>query len=111
MVYWKKKETQRMGRLTLNEAEKLHNEGIISKDALSTMQEEGLASSRHTTTKRWMKSANGANVTPQLYFSGIGKDGEYSKKMTEFRNEFNTLRNKYTTTTTNKTNTNNTTTK
>jgi hypothetical protein len=100
-----------MGRLTLNEAEKLHNEGIISKDALSTMQEEGLASSRHTTTKRWMKSANGANVTPQLYFSGIGKDGEYSKKMTEFRNEFNTLRNKYTTTTTNKTNTNNTTTK
>jgi hypothetical protein len=100
-----------MGKLTVNEAEKLHTKGVITTAALQTMREEGLASSRTTTTKRWMKSANGKNVTPQLYFSGIGKDGEYSKKMIEFKNEFNTLREKYTTTTTNKTNTNKTTTK
>ena len=100
-----------MGKLTVNEAERLHTKGVITTAALQTMREEGLASSRTTTTKRWMKSANGKNVTPQLYFSGIGKDGEYSKKMIEFKNEFNTLREKYTTTTTNKTNTNKTTTK
>jgi|TARA_R100000789_G_scaffold96253_1_gene97489 hypothetical protein len=92
-----------MGKLTVNEAEKLHTKGVITTAALQTMREEGLASSRTTATKRWMKSANGKNVTPQLYFSGIGKDGEYSKKMIEFKNEFNTLREKYTTTTTNKT--------
>ena len=100
-----------MGKLTVNEAEKLHTKGVITTAALQTMREEGLASSRTTATKRLMKSANGKNVTPQLYFSGIGKDGEYSKKMIEFKNEFNTLREKYTTTTTNKTNTNKTTTK
>ena len=94
-----------MGKLTVTEAEMLHDKGVISATALKTMQSNGLASSRHTTTKRYMKSANGKNVTPQLYFSGIGKSGEYSKKMTEFRNEFNTLRNKYTTTTTNNTTT------
>ena len=90
-----------MGKLTVNEAEKLRDKGVISAAALKTMQEEGLASNK--TTKQWMKSANGINVIPQLYFSGIGKDGEYSKKMIEFRNEFNTLRNRYTTTTNNTT--------
>lgn len=98
MIYWKQKETQ-MGKLTVNEAERLHTKGVITTAALQTMREEGLASNRTHSAKRWMKSANGKNVTPQLYFSGIGKDGEYSKKMVEFRNEFNTLREKYTTTT------------
>ena len=42
-----------------------------------------------------MKTANGTWVCPQLYFQGLnGK--EYSKKMVEFREKFNTLLNEYT---------------
>ena len=42
-----------------------------------------------------MKSACNKTICPQLYFKGLGKQGKYSKKMTEFRNEFNTLLEKY----------------
>ena len=41
-----------------------------------------------------MKTSDGKWVTPQLYFQGL--DGsEYSKKMTEFRAEFQSLVTKY----------------
>ena len=42
-----------------------------------------------------MRTSGGQLVTPQLYLQGLGKGGEYSKKMVEFKTEFNELVNKY----------------
>mgnify|MGYP003109018423 CR=1 FL=1 len=84
-----------MGKLTLSEAETLEKEGIISKTSVSKMQEQGLISKRRRGTKRYMKTANGSWVSPQLYFQGL-KGQEYSKKMTEFKNKFNELCQNYT---------------
>ena len=44
-----------------------------------------------------MKDGKGNQGTPQLYFRGLSKTGEYSKKMNEFKDEFTKLVNKYTT--------------
>ena len=39
---------------------------------------------------------NGTKVYPLLYFSGFGKGGKYTTDMTNLRNEFNKLIQKYT---------------
>jgi len=84
-----------MGKLTVAEAEQLRKEGVLNDKAIKEMQDSGLVSSRKRNTRRYMKTANGTWVCPQLYFQGLnGKD--YSKKMVEFRNKFNTLVQQYT---------------
>ena len=85
-----------MGKLTVNEAEKLQSEGVLSKKAVEEMQEKGLVSTRRRSARRVMKTANGSYVTPQLYFQGL-KGGKYSSKMTELKTKFNNLVNEYTT--------------
>ena len=45
-----------------------------------------------------MKTSDGKWVTPQLYFQGLGKDGNYSKKMTALKDEVTAVFEKYTTT-------------
>jgi hypothetical protein len=85
-----------MGKLTVNEAQKLQESGVLSKKAVEEMQEKGLVSTRRRGTKRVMKTANGGYVTPQLYFQGL-KGNKYSAKMTELKNKFNELMNQYTT--------------
>jgi|TARA_R100000501_G_C2595900_1_gene94449 hypothetical protein len=85
-----------MGKLTVAEAEQLEKEGVLSSKAIKEMQNSGLVSSRKRNTRRYMKTANGSWVCPQLYFQGL-KGAEYSKKMVEFREKFNTLVQKYTT--------------
>ena len=85
-----------MGKLTVAEAEQLRKEGVLNDKAIKEMQDSGLVSSRKRNTRRYMKTANGTWVCPQLYFQGLnGKD--YSKKMVEFRDKFNTLVQQYTT--------------
>jgi hypothetical protein len=84
-----------MGKLTVAEAEQLRKEGVLNDKAIKEMQDSGLVSSRKRNTRRYMKTANGTWVCPQLYFQGLnGKD--YSKKMVEFRDKFNTLVQQYT---------------
>ena len=85
-----------MGKLTVAEAERLQKEGILSKDAVKEMQDSGLVSSRKRGTKRYMKTADGNWVCPQLYFQGLNNSA-YSKRMTEFRTKFNALLTEYTT--------------
>ena len=85
-----------MGKLTVAEAEQLKKEGVLTDSTIKEMQDSGLVSSRKRNTRRYMKTANGTWVCPQLYFQGL--DGnDYSKRMTEFRDKFNTLLNEYTT--------------
>ena len=85
-----------MGKLTVAEAEQLRKEGVLSDIAIKEMQDSGLVSSRKRNTRRYMKTANGTWVCPQLYFQGLNGN-DYSKKMTEFREKFNSLLNEYTT--------------
>jgi len=85
-----------MGKLTVRETEELQSAGILKESTVKKMQEKGLVSFRRRSNKRYMKTSNGRNVSPQLYFQGIGKD-KYSKKMTELKNEFNKLVNTYAT--------------
>ena len=85
-----------MGKLTVAEAEQLRKEGVLSDMAIKEMQDSGLVSSRKRNTRRYMKTANGTWVCPQLYFQGLNGN-DYSKKMTEFREKFNSLLNEYTT--------------
>jgi hypothetical protein len=91
-----------MGKLTVAEAEQLEKQGVLSNKAIKEMQDSGLVSTRKRNTRRYMKTANGTWVCPQLYFQGLnGKD--YSKKMMEFRDKFNALVTEYATERNNKT--------
>ena len=83
-----------MGRLSVNDVEALQSKGILNTKTVKEMQEEGLVSTRSRNTARYMKTADGKWVSPQLYFQGR-KGSEPSKKMVAFRTEFNTLINKY----------------
>jgi len=87
-----------MGKLTTKEAEKLKKEGLLTDEAIDEMQDLGLVGRKSRGERRVMKTKEGFYVTPQLYFRGLSRNGEYSKKMTEFRNKFNDLVNEYTTT-------------
>tara|TARA_Y100001951_G_scaffold104018_1_gene114369 strand:- start:1510 stop:1782 length:273 start_codon:yes stop_codon:yes gene_type:complete len=84
-----------MGKLTVKEADKLKKDGILNEEALEELQGLGLVSNKRRGAKRQMRTSGGQLVTPQLYFQGLGKGGEYSKKMVEFKTEFNELVNKY----------------
>jgi hypothetical protein len=92
-----------MGKITMKEAHELHEKGLLDDKALKEMQNSGMVGTRtRSSERRVMKTSKGAYVTPQLYFRGLTKGGEYSKKMTEFRSEFHKLVEKYTTTIKNK---------
>ena len=84
-----------MGKLTVQEAQDLKESGVLSKKALTEMQDKGLVSQRRSSTRRHIKTKEGNLVTPQLYFQGLGED-TYSERMIELKNEFNNILNKYT---------------
>lgn len=84
-----------MGKLTVAEAEELSSSGVLSKSAVEEMRTLGLVSNKRKGVRKYMKTDTGTWVSPQLYFQGLGKTGTYSKKMVDFRTEFNTLVNKY----------------
>lgn len=93
-----------MGKLTTKEAEALHKDGLLTDEALKEMQDTGLVGRRARNERRVMKNKKGGFVTPQLYFRGLSRDGEYSTEMTEFRDKFNKLLQEYTHTIINKEN-------
>ena len=90
-----------MGKLSVNDVEALQSKGILNTKTVKEMQDEGLVSTRSRNTARYMKTADGKWVSPQLYFQGK-KGSEASKKMVAFRADFNTLITKYCTTKTKK---------
>ena len=85
-----------MGKITVSEAEQLKKDGVLSDSAIAEMQKSGLVGIRKRNTRRYMKTADGKWVCPQLYFQGLN-NSDYSKKMTEFREKFNSLLVEYTT--------------
>ena len=82
-----------MGKLTVKETEELQEAGILKESTVTQMREKGLVSTRRN-NKRYLNTADGTLVSPQLYFQGIGK-ATYSKRMLELKNEFNSLVGKY----------------
>jgi len=86
-----------MGKLTVKESQELQKAGILKESTVKVMQEKGLISTRRN-NKKFLKTASGKLVSPQLYFQGIGKD-KYSKRMIELKEKFNTLVNEYAQTT------------
>lgn len=84
-----------MGKLTVKEADEFQKAGVLNEEALEELQGLGLISNKRRGVKKQMRTSEGQLVTPQLYFQGLGKGGKYSVKMSELRNEFNDLVNKY----------------
>jgi|TARA_R110000824_G_scaffold43979_5_gene128357 hypothetical protein len=84
-----------MGKLTLNDANALIEKGVLTEDSLKEMQETGMVSSRARNPKRFMKTADGVEVSPTLYFRG-GSGHKESPKQIELRNKVNELIIKYT---------------
>jgi|TARA_R110000824_G_scaffold19972_6_gene76222 hypothetical protein len=84
-----------MGKLTLNDATALIDKGVLTEESLKEMQETGMVSSRARNPKRYMKTQDGKEVSPTLYFRG-GSGHQESKQQIELRNKVNELIIKYT---------------
>ena len=84
-----------MGKLSVADANELLDKGIITKDTLAKMQEDGLVSTRSKSAERYLQPNNGTWVTPIFYFRGLGGD-KYTIKMTELRTEVSKVIEKYT---------------
>ena len=84
-----------MGKLSVADANELLNRGIITKDTLAKMQEDGLVSTRSKSAERYIQSDSEVWVTPIFYFRGLG-GGKYTTLMTELRTEVSKVIEKYT---------------
>jgi len=84
-----------MGKLTHASAKELVESGVLTEKSLEEMQEKGMVSTRGRNPKRYMEAADGAKVSPTLYFRG-GSGHPESPKQIELRNKVNELITKYT---------------
>ena len=84
-----------MGKLSLADANELLEKGIIKKETLEQMQNDGLVSTRSKSVERYIESSNGVWVTPIFYYRGLG-GSKYTSEMTELRAEVNKVIDKYT---------------
>ena len=84
-----------MGKLSLADANELLEKGIIKKETLEQMQNDGLVSTRSKSVERYIESSSGVWVTPIFYYRGLG-GSKYTSKMTELRDEVNKVIDKYT---------------
>jgi|TARA_R100001530_G_scaffold124800_1_gene93099 hypothetical protein len=89
-----------MGKISQKDTDALVNSGVLSKRALTEMENKNLVAKNKSSIRRFMKTADGKFVEPSLYFRGA-KGTKPSKKMTEFTTEYQKLLEKYTTTKTN----------
>ena len=85
-----------MGKLTRKEAEDLHKIGTLDDETMEIMENEGFVARRARGQRRVMKTKNNSYVTPQFYFRGLSKNGEYSKRMEELHTKVHELFNEYT---------------
>ena len=83
-----------MGKLTVAEADRLVESGVITTDVREKMESDGVISSKRATTSYKFKTADGKTVIPRIYFEG-GNKVTWSKKMTEFHNKVNELIREY----------------
>ncbi len=85
-----------MGKLTQSQADELKKAGILSTKVIKNLQDNDAISEGRKSTKRYMKTSDGAWVSPQFYFEGVSKH-KYSKKMTELKEAVEKVINKFTT--------------
>jgi len=85
-----------MAKLTRKEAEDLHKIGTLDDETMEIMENEGFVARRARGQRRVMKTKNNSYVTPQFYFRGLSKNGEYSKRMEELHTKVHELFNEYT---------------
>jgi|TARA_R100001163_G_C4946686_1_gene116191 hypothetical protein len=87
-----------MGKVKQSDIDRLKESGKLSASAVKELKNSNSISTKRTTVKRYIKTANGTYVIPSLYFRG-GKGLEPSKEMIKFQTEYDKLLTKYTTTT------------
>jgi hypothetical protein len=85
-----------MGKLTQSQADELKKAGILSTKVIKNLQDNDAISQGRKSTKRYMKTSDGAWVSPQFYFEGVSKH-KYSKKMNELKEAVEKVINKFTT--------------
>ena len=86
-----------MGKIKMEDLEKLRKSGKLSKAALDEMDNKGMVSKGRSHVKRFFKTAEGRNVQFMHYWRGIG-DSTPSKKMSEFLDKIVKLHSEYSTT-------------
>ena len=87
-----------MGKLTVSDANELLDKGIITKETLTKMQNDGLVSTRSKSAERYIQSSiPGVWVTPIFYYRGKG-GAKYTPEMTELRTKVSEVIEKYTVT-------------
>ena len=86
-----------MGKIKMEDLEKLRKSGKLSKAALNEMDNKGMVSKGRSNVKRCFKTADGRNVQFMHYWRGIG-DSTPSKKMSEFLDKIVKLHSEYSTT-------------
>ena len=91
-----------MGKITVKDAEALRTSGILSDTAVAELESKGFVSKDRTTVRWTFKTPENKLVEPCLYFRNA-KGTTKSKKMHSFVTEYNSLLEKYATTTNNKT--------
>ena len=91
-----------MGKITVKDAEALQTSGILSEAAVTELQSKGFVSKDRTVIRFTFKTPENKLVEPCLYFRNA-KGTTKSKKMHSFITEYNTLLEKYATTTNDKT--------
>jgi len=91
-----------MGKITVKDAEALRTSGILTDATVSELQKVGIVSKDRTTIRFTFKTPENKLVEPCLYFRNA-KGTTKSKKMQSFITEYNSLLEKYATTTNNKT--------
>ena len=84
-----------MGKLSLADANELLEKGIIKKETLEQMQNDGLVSTRSKSVERYIESSSGVWVRPIFYYRGLG-GSKYTSKMKVLRAEVNKVISKYT---------------
>ena len=89
-----------MGKITVKDAEALRTSGILSEAAVTELRDKGFVSKDRKTIRFTFKTPENKMVEPCLYFRNA-KGTTKSKKMHSFITEYNTLLEKYATTTTN----------
>ena len=85
-----------MGKLTQSQADELSKAGILSPKVVKGLQDNGAITQGRKNTKRYMKTSDGAWVSPQFYFEGVSKH-TYSKKMAELKEAVEKVIEKFTT--------------
>ncbi len=85
-----------MGKLTQSQADELSKAGILSEKVVKALKDKDAISEGRKTTKRFMKTSDGAWVSPQFYFEGVSKH-KYSKRMNELKEAIENVINKFAT--------------